>query len=130
MEPDVWICKCGLAHSSYLAFEACAESHNGEGVSYSEAIERVPKVKHEFVGARHCTQIGGDHYEVLPIQPWDVTEAWWGRQALVYALLKDVVKYIARHERKNGLEDLKKAQDCLRKVVELKEAESGQAQQL
>lgn len=72
------------------------------------------------------TQIGGDHYEAMPIQPWEATEAWWGRQALIYALLKDVVKYIARHERKNGLEDLKKAQDCLRKVVELKEAEGAE----
>ncbi len=64
-------------------------------------------------------QIGGNHYENKRIQPWDCMEDWFGRQALIYALLKDVIKYVCRYKDKNGIEDLRKAHHCLGRVIEL-----------
>ena len=52
-------------------------------------------------------QVGGDHYKSA-IQPWDVFLDWeldpW---------LCNVIKYVQRHAKKNGLEDLEKAKHYL-----------------
>jgi hypothetical protein len=48
-------------------------------------------------------QIGGDHYK-SGIQPWDVFLDW-----KLDPWLCNVVKYVQRHHKKNGLEDLQKA---------------------
>jgi hypothetical protein len=57
-------------------------------------------------------QIGGDHYQGQ-IQPWDAIMAWeldpW---------LANVVKYVQRHGRKNGKEDLQKALHYLEYAIE------------
>jgi hypothetical protein len=60
------------------------------------------------------TQVGGDHYRVGKIQPWDVIEDW----GLNY-FEGNVVKYLMRWRRKNGLEDLEKAAHYLTKVIEM-----------
>ena len=48
-------------------------------------------------------QIGGTHYKT-DIQPWDVFLDWG-----LDPWLCNVVKYVQRHHKKNGLEDLQKA---------------------
>lgn len=58
-------------------------------------------------------QVGGDHYEKMAIQPWEVIERgdldfWQG----------NVVKYVMRYESKNGLEDLLKARHYLDYLIE------------
>lgn len=49
-------------------------------------------------------QVGGNHYENMAIQPWEIIEQngldFWEGNAL---------KYLLRHRDKNGSEDLKKA---------------------
>ena len=62
-------------------------------------------------------QVGGDHYKQQDIQPWDAIHAW----GLGY-FSGNVVKYVARHQIKGGVEDLKKAQHYLTKLIELMEA--------
>lgn len=64
-------------------------------------------------------QIGGDHYTSKSIQPWDAMEAWMSREAFAGYLMGNVVKYIARYRDKNGVEDLKKAQHYLDKLIEI-----------
>lgn len=48
-------------------------------------------------------QVGGNHYKT-GIQPWDVFLDWQ-----LDPWLCNVVKYVQRHNRKNGKQDLEKA---------------------
>ena len=59
-------------------------------------------------------QVGGTHYKDKSIQPWDYIIA----NDLGY-LEGNVVKYISRWKNKNGVEDLKKAQHYLSKLIEV-----------
>ena len=59
-------------------------------------------------------QVGGTHYKDKSIQPWDYIIA----NDLGY-LEGNVVKYISRWKNKNGIEDLKKAQHYLSKLIEV-----------
>jgi hypothetical protein len=58
-------------------------------------------------------QIGGDHYETMAIQPWEVIrrgdlDFWEG----------NVIKYVMRYRAKNGLEDLEKARHYLDYLID------------
>ncbi len=61
-------------------------------------------------------QVGGTHYKFKDIQPWDAIHAWG-----LGFFSGNVVKYIARHREKNGVEDLKKARHYLDKLIEIME---------
>ena len=61
-------------------------------------------------------QVGGSHYAVKTIQPWDYIIA----NNLGY-LEGNVVKYVSRWKDKGGIEDLKKAQHYLQKLIEVTE---------
>lgn len=56
-------------------------------------------------------QVGGKHYTLHQTQHWD-----WA-QHLPY-LEGNATKYIGRHTRKNGVEDIEKALHYLQKIVE------------
>ena len=58
-------------------------------------------------------QVGGDHYGLSALQHWDVVRIF----GLSY-LEGQITKYIFRWRKKNGLEDLKKAQHYLEKLIE------------
>tara|TARA_R110002153_G_scaffold9056_6_gene37865 strand:- start:5546 stop:5851 length:306 start_codon:yes stop_codon:yes gene_type:complete len=60
-------------------------------------------------------QVGGSHY-VSTIQHWDYVAA----NDLDY-FQAQITKYVARHKKKQGLEDLKKAQHFLQKYIEIQE---------
>ena len=60
------------------------------------------------------TQVGGSHYKDKTLQPWDYIIA----NDLGY-LEGNVVKYVSRWKNKNGIEDLKKAQHYLAKLLEV-----------
>lgn len=65
-------------------------------------------------------QQGGDHYRRKPIQPWDYIVA----NDLGF-LEGNIVKYVTRWKAKNGLEDLRKAQHYLSKLIEVEELRQG-----
>jgi hypothetical protein len=67
-------------------------------------------------------QFGGDHYVALGVQPWAAMEAWMSPEAFAGFLRGNVIKYIARTEKKGGVEDLQKARHYLDKLIELVEA--------
>lgn len=73
------------------------------------------------------TQIGGTHYRALPIQPWEAMEAWMPREAFVGFLEGNALKYLARWRSKGGVEDIRKAQHYLAKLVEVLGDEAQQA---
>jgi hypothetical protein len=59
-------------------------------------------------------QEGGSHYKDYPIQPVEFCQ----RNRLPYCE-SNIVKYVCRHARKNGLADLKKARLYLDLLIEL-----------
>ena len=62
------------------------------------------------------------HYE-LPggIECFDVIVATQGKEAAQNFAIANAIKYLFRHKRKNGLEDIKKAVWYLNKYIELDE---------
>lgn len=61
---------------------------------------------------KKTTQIGGDHYQ-NNIQAWDVMMDW-----KLDPWLSNVVKYIQRHHRKNGKQDLEKALHYIKYAID------------
>lgn len=66
-------------------------------------------------------QIGGSHYQELDIQPWDFMQSCMSHEQFVGFLRGNVIKYIARAEKKGGLEDYRKAMHYLEKLTEVLE---------
>ena len=75
--------------------------NNKEGVN-----QLLPKYSNQ------AKQVGGNHYKETTLQPWDVISAW-----SLDPWLANVVKYVQRHQRKNGKEDLEKAVHYLEYVI-------------
>lgn len=66
------------------------------------------------------TQVGGDHYKSQAIQPWDFIVS-----NNIGFLAGNVIKYVTRFEKKNGVEDLKKARHYLDKLIEVESQKGG-----
>lgn len=66
-------------------------------------------------------QVGGSHY-ASPIQHWDFVVA----NDIPY-LEAQVIKYLMRWRKKNGLEDVLKAQHYLEKLIEVEKAKLPKA---
>jgi hypothetical protein len=80
------------------------------------AIDMVATEEEEeaFQALANAQQVGGSHYKSKAIQPWDYIAS----NQLGY-LEGNVVKYVSRWKDKGGLEDLKKAQHYLTKLIEV-----------
>jgi hypothetical protein len=63
-------------------------------------------------------QVSGSHYKSKSIQPWDYIAA----NELGY-FEGNVVKYVSRWRSKGGIDDLRKAQHYLEKLIELESGE-------
>ena len=64
-------------------------------------------------------QVGGHHYTSKEVQPWDAMQSWMSPEAFAGYLQGNCIKYLARYRDKNGIEDLKKAQHYLSKLIEV-----------
>lgn len=70
----------------------------------------------------NAKQFGGDHYKQL-----DGGEEHWDRIWRLFGpgyFIGCITKYVERHQKKNGIEDLKKAAHFLEKLIELYEAQN------
>jgi hypothetical protein len=65
------------------------------------------------------TQVGGEHYRNKAVQPWAAMESWLSKEEFGGFLRGNVIKYVARCRDKGGIEDLKKAQHYLTKLLEV-----------
>lgn len=74
---------------------------------------RTPVVQQVTTVTPNDIQVGGEHYKSQTIQPWDAINAWG-----LGFLGGNVVKYMARHAQKGGVEDLRKARHYLDKMIE------------
>jgi hypothetical protein len=68
------------------------------------------------------TQVGGDHYKTMGVQPWEAMEAWFTPEEYRGYHKGTAIGYIAREQRKGGLDDIKKAIHHLQRLVEYVEA--------
>lgn len=67
------------------------------------------------------TQIGGNHYTKLKIQPMEYSMAN-GLNACQHT----IIKYVTRYRDKNGLEDLMKAAHTLQILIEIEQKKTNQ----
>jgi hypothetical protein len=58
-------------------------------------------------------QIGGGHYRISALQPWDIIEAW-----RLNFWQGNIIKYVLRAPYKNGREDFEKARHYLDYLIE------------
>lgn len=65
-------------------------------------------------------QEGGGHYKSFPIQPVEFIHA-----NSIPFIEGCVIKYVCRHQAKNGIEDLKKAKHFLDLLIELEYTQDG-----
>ena len=63
-------------------------------------------------------QVGGNHYKEMAIQPVEFIE----KNNLTF-LEGQVIKYVSRHRRKGGLEDLQKARHSLELLIKFTQQE-------
>lgn len=61
------------------------------------------------------------HYESGTFECIDVMAETQGREAVLSFCICNAFKYLYRHNRKNGIEDIKKAKWYLDKYIEIKE---------
>ena len=78
-----------------------------EGKARKAELERVEKL------IALETQVGGNHYSSMKIQPIEYT-----MKNEMNPLQHTVIKYVSRYKNKNGIEDLKKAQWYLEALVQ------------
>lgn len=65
------------------------------------------------------TQVGGTHYKSKAVQPWDAMASCMSPEEFVGYLRGNVIKYTMRCSDKGGVEDLRKAQHYLAKLLEV-----------
>ena len=65
----------------------------------------------------NARQVGGTHYVEKVVQPWEAMAAWMSPEQFVGFLRGNAIKYLARCEDKGGLDDLRKAQHYIDKLV-------------
>ena len=82
-------------------------------LTYREVCDAVAK-KNQAGRAARQTQVGGDHYSKMKIQPIDFIT-----QNQLTFIQGNIIKYVCRYKDKNGLQDLKKAQHYLNMLLEI-----------
>lgn len=63
--------------------------------------------------AANDRQEGGAHYKGVPMEHWDFV-----LMHNIPYLEAQIIKYVMRHKKKNGMEDLRKAKHFLEKLIE------------
>lgn len=81
---------------------------------YDEPLLYKPAIPE--VDARN-KQVGGTHYAEMEIQPWTAMRAWMTPDQYLGYHIGTVVGYLARHAKKGGLTDIKKAKHHLEELI-------------
>ncbi len=96
---------------------------------YDGDDEQMQKILHDYQEKRKCKVPAHDavehpaHYETGKFECIDVMLETQGKQAVTDFCVCNAFKYLYRHGRKNGVEDLKKARWYLDKAIGLIEGE-------
>ena len=66
------------------------------------------------------TQVGGDHYKNMVVQPWEVMASIMTREEFIGFLKGNIIKYTMRDGKKeNAHEDAEKAKHYMAKLAEV-----------
>lgn len=92
---------------------------NGESFyASSENFKVIPKEMIDSISV-HSDPTSPEHYKSGGIETWDYMQAKMTKEQFEGYLLGNVLKYCSRYQHKNGVEDLKKAEVYLKKLIEL-----------
>ena len=80
---------------------------------HAAAISHVATVKETSCSLD--VQVGGNHYSKMAIQPAEYCE-----YNNIPALEAGVIKYVSRHQDKNGVQDLEKAKDLINMIIDMR----------
>lgn len=72
------------------------------------------------IGCSLDVQVGGSHYKDMVIQPAEYCE-----YNNIPTLESAVIKYVSRHMKKNGVQDLEKAKDIINMIIEMRYEPTG-----
>lgn len=98
---------CSVSHDTPLYAATCC------------GIAKTAQAQAQASAAPRSEQIGGDHYAKHTIQPWDAMAEWLGPDGFAAYLRGNAIKYLARCNDKGGIEDVRKAQHYLDKLIEV-----------
>ena len=107
---SVLIADLGLASSRLVRVQT--EQH--AAVTSAPTFTDSPPSKQSNMSEANKTQVAGSHYKSKTIQPWDYIAS----NQLGY-FEGNIVKYVSRWRDKGGVDDLRKAQHYLQKLIEL-----------
>lgn len=71
-------------------------------------------------GPENCSAVNPDHYKTGGIEVIDYLQAKLSPEAFRGFLAGNVLKYVSRYEKKNGVEDLEKAKWYLDRLIKEK----------
>ena len=94
------------------------ESHADHGVK-PIALDDGPMASEPVRKSPLSTQIGGDHYTKLAIQPMQ-----YSMENGLDPLQHTIIKYVTRFRDKAGIEDLEKAKHCIDMLIEFERNKS------
>jgi hypothetical protein len=104
--------RCGICGADYPSFEEYKRYHSCFGVQKKIWGIDAPETKHDPVRSP-------EHYTAGGIETWDYMESKMTPEMYEGYLIGNVIKYVSRYHRKNGLEDLEKAHTYLTKAIEM-----------
>jgi glucose-6-phosphate dehydrogenase assembly protein OpcA len=87
---------------------------HGNPLSSVPALSSIAQEAEKHEATALSTQVGGDHYKSLAIQPAEYAQ----KNGLGYCEGL-ALKYITRHKAKHGAEDIRKAIHCLELLLEI-----------
>jgi hypothetical protein len=100
------------------------ETRKHTNIEYIEVVPTIEKVMPELFANVDKDMVNQpNHYTAGGIEVFDYLEAKLSAEALEGYFTGNVIKYISRYKHKNGVEDLKKAQVYLGKLIEKLEGE-------
>lgn len=104
--PDQTVCTCGHIYYRHAGSDMVCQSPACPCKSFQRSGDGEPR------GA-NTRQVGGEHYGLTKVQHWDlVVQFGWDY------FQGQIIKYVMRCKKKNGLQDLEKAAHYLEKYIE------------
>ena len=113
---SVWTSPSGVEQcvNIDITYEGDNVQYKGQPDGYHESVRgSSPSPK--------STQVGGNHYSKMKIQPIDFITA----NGIGY-IEGNIIKYVCRYKSKNGVEDLKKAQHYLQMLIDQEERDQNE----
>ena len=100
-----------------MSFNESDARRDALGSVYEECVF-VPKA---FTARANDTQVGGDHYKNMSVEPWDVIDTWPIEQR-IGAYRAGILKYVMRMGTKDmRVQEIRKAGHYCQKLAEVLE---------